>query len=198
MTGFLRVGVSGHRLLADPGQVAVDVDAVLDRLVASAPRPGPDSGPDLRPGPDPRPDPGPDPAATGSTQLIAVSSLAEGADRIVAERVLARPGGRLEVFLPLEPDDYATDFADEQSRRRFDDLLVAADQVTVIPPDPSDASREAAYARAGTAVLERCDVLLALWDGEGSRGRGGTGEVVAEARAMGRRVEVVAVERAID
>ena len=197
MTGFLRVGVSGHRLLAEPGQVAADVDAVLDRLVASAAgvrrRPGPSTGRDAGP----RPGPGPGPAP-GSIQLIAVSSLAEGADRIVAERVLARPGGRLEVLLPLEPDDYATDFADEESRRTFDDLLVAADQVTVIPPDRSDASREGAYARAGTAVLEQCDVLLALWDGQGARGRGGTAEVVAEARAMGRRVEVVAVERAID
>ncbi|WP_395659926.1 hypothetical protein [Nocardioides sp.] len=160
----LRVGVSGHRQLADPAAVAAAVDRVLDRV------------------------------GTGR-DLVAVSSLAEGADRIVAARVLAR-GGRLEAVLPLPADDYATDFVDAGSRAEFADLLAAADLATVVPPDPADPSREAAYARAGTAVLEACDVLLALWDGAAARGRGGTAEVVAEAREAGRRVEVVPVERA--
>ena len=160
----MRVGVSGHRHLADPTAVAVAVDQALDRVGRG---PG----------------------------LVAVSSLAEGADRIVAARVLARDG-RLEAVLPLPADDYATDFADAASREEFADLLAVADRVTVVPPDPADASREAAYARAGTAVLAACDVLLALWDGAPARGRGGTAEVVAEARAAGRRVEVVTVERA--
>lgn len=164
----LRVGVSGHRRLADPAAVAVAVDRVLDRL-----HEGRDRGPDV----------------------VAVSSLAEGADRIVATRVLAR-GGRLEAVLPLPAEDYATDFADAGSRAEFAALLAVADPTTVVPADPADPSREAAYARAGTAVLEACDVLLALWDGAPARGRGGTAEVVAEARSTGRRVEVVTVERA--
>lgn len=167
VTSSLRVGVSGHRLLADPARVADDVDAALDRLAASRP----------------------------ARQLVAVSNLAEGADRIVARRVLARPGGHLEAILPLEADDYARDFADETSRQEFNDLLVAADQVTVIPVDPTDPGREGSYARAGHAVVAASDVLLALWDGGGARGRGGTAEVVADARAMGVPVEVVAVER---
>jgi hypothetical protein len=162
----LRVGVSGHRALADPHGVADEVDRALDRLTA-------------------------DPA----TELVVVSGLAEGADRIVAERVLARPGARLEAVLPLPPDDYETDFAGEESRREFRALLGAADRVTVVPPDPADPSREAAYARAGTATLAGCDVLLALWDGGPSRGRGGTAEVVAEGRAAGRPVQVIHVER---
>jgi len=158
------VGVSGHRLLADPAAVAVSVDQVLDRM---------GHGP----------------------HIVAVSSLAEGADRIVAARVLAR-GGRLEAVLPLPAADYAADFAAAESREEFDALLSSAYLATVVPPDPADPSREAAYARAGSAVLETCDVLLALWDGTPARGRGGTAEVVAEARAAGRRVEVIAVERA--
>ena len=161
----LWVGVSGHRLLADPAAVAAAVDRVLDRLCSGGPTP------------------------------VAVSSLAEGADRIVASRVLAR-GGRLEAVLPLPADDYATDFRDPGSRAEFAALLAAADPVTVVPADATDPSREASYARAGSAVLDRCDVLLALWDGAPARGRGGTAEVVAAARAAGRRVEVVTVERA--
>lgn len=160
----MRVGVSGHRLLADPSAVAAAVDQALDRVGAGH-------------------------------DLVAVSSLAEGADRIVAARVLAR-GGRLEVVLPLPADDYATDFADAGSRDEFAALVAVADRVSVVPPDPADPSREAAYARAGSAVLDACDVLLALWDGAPAHGRGGTAEVVAEARDAGRRVEVITVERA--
>ena len=162
----LRVGVSGHRALADPEGVADRVDRALDRLVAGT-----------------------------SSALVVVSGLAEGADRIVARCVLARPGGRLEAVLPLPADDYETDFADERSRREFRELLGLADRVTVVPPDPADPAREAAYARAGAATVAGCDVLLALWDGRPAQGRGGTAEVVALGRAAGRRVEVVHVHR---
>lgn len=162
----LRVGVTGHRALADPATVA---DAV-DRVLAGLRVPG--------------------------TAVVAVSSLAEGADRIVARCVLAGADGRLEVVLPLAVDDYATDFADPTSRTEYDGLVAAASDVTVVPADPADPSREAAYERAGRAVLDRCDVLLALWDGRPSRGRGGTAEIVEQARTRGLRVEVVAVERA--
>lgn len=163
----LRVGVTGHRELADPAQVAAAVDAVLDRLVGG----------------------------TDQT-LVAVSSLAEGADRIVARRVLARPGGRLVALLPLDPVDYVADFADVASVQEFTELLGAADQTEVIRGLPTDDwSREAAYERAGRAVLDRCDVLLALWDGQPARGRGGTAELVADARIVDHPVEVVPVER---
>lgn len=161
----VRVGVTGHRALAEPALVASQVDEVLVRV------------------------------APQGAELVCVSSLAEGADRLVAERVLARPGGRLVVVLPLEPDDYTGDFGTVESRRRFHELCAAAGEVTVLPPDPADPSREAAYARAGTAVVRGCDVLIALWDGESSRGRGGTAEVVAEAGQLGVEVHVVPVER---
>lgn len=128
--------------------------------------------------------------------ITAVSSLAEGADRVVARAALARPGGRLEVPLPLEVADYAADFADDASVLEFNDLLAAADEVEVISPRPhDDASREAAYERAGIAVLERCDLLLALWDGQPGRGRGGTAELVAEAGRRGHPIRVITVER---
>ncbi|MEY2438480.1 MAG: hypothetical protein QOF97_3316, partial [Acidimicrobiaceae bacterium] len=55
--------------------------------------------------------------------------------------------------------------------------------------------REAAYERAGRAVVETSDVLVALWDGGASRGRGGTAEMVAYARERGVPVEVVPVRR---
>lgn len=129
--------------------------------------------------------------------LTAVSSLAEGADRLVARAVLDRPGGRLIALLPLPPEDYVRDFAEAGSVEEFNDLLAAADEVEVISPRlDDDPSREAAYERAGLAVLEHCDRLLALWDGAPARGRGGTADLVGSARSCGRPVEVVSVERA--
>lgn len=109
----------------------------------------------------------------------AVSGLAEGADRLVAAHLLERPGTRLVAVLPLPPDEYERDFADGGSRAVFRRLLARAAEVVVVPPQPT---REAAYEAAGLAVLERSDILLAVWDGDEARGRGGTGAIVAEAR----------------
>ena len=119
------------------------------------------------------------------------SSLAEGADRIVVERVLRRPGGRLVAILPLDAEDYADDFG--ESVAEFDDLLAAAADVEVVAPQ---STREEAYEAAGRAVVDGSDVLLALWDGEASRGQGGTAEIVEYARERGVTVEVVTVRRA--
>jgi len=166
--GQLWVGVTGHRNLARPNEVVAQVDAVLDRL-----------------------------AADGDRTLVVVSALAEGADRLVAHRVLARPGGRLVALLPLKPVDYVSDFADAASVQEFTELLAAADESEVIEGAPSDdRTREAAYERAGHAMLDRSEVLIALWDEEKGRGRGGTSDIVFEARLIGKSVEIVTVERA--
>lgn len=166
--GGLRIGVTGHRTIAAPARVREQVVRALDEL----------AGPDGR-----------------AVPLVAVSSLAEGADRLVARAVLARPGGRLVAILPMEPSVYAEDFIADGSQAEFEALATAADEVVIVPTDPGDAGREAAYERAGLAVLDRCDVLLALWDGGPGRGRGGTAELVDEARRRGRKVVVVEVAR---
>ena len=38
----------------------------------------------------------------------------------------------------------------------------------------------------GRYVLDRCDVLVAVWDGQPARGRGGTADIVAMARHCGK------------
>jgi hypothetical protein len=121
-----------------------------------------------------------------------VSSLAEGADRLVAQRAHDRLGWALDVVLPLDPVDYAADFADIESRTEFADLLVAADHVEEVPPEPT---RPLAYRAAGLRMLERCDAIIAIWDGEGARGAGGTAEIVGQARDLGYPVAWIRVER---
>jgi hypothetical protein len=119
---------------------------------------------------------------TAPGPLIVISALAEGADRLVAERVLARPGTRLIVPLPLRREEYLRDFESEASKQHFSALLERADEVTELPHQPS---RGARYHAAGIYVLDHSDVLIAVWDGKPGRGASGTAEIVAEARRRG-------------
>jgi hypothetical protein len=111
-----------------------------------------------------------------------MSALAEGADRLVARIVLQEGGATLSVILPLTRADYLEDFDSAASRHEFDALLSVSARVSVLPASPT---REAAYEAAGTHIVDGVDALIALWDGLPARGRGGTADVVARARARG-------------
>lgn len=52
-------------------------------------------------------------------------------------------------------------------------------------------SRDEAFLTGGFEIVNRCDVLLVVWDGQLARGKGGTADVVAYARAMGRPIVIV-------
>ncbi|HZU14905.1 MAG TPA: hypothetical protein VFB58_18865 [Chloroflexota bacterium] len=155
----LAIGVTGHRALPDDPFLAERVRDVINRIVELAPKSG-----------------------YTPVRLAVISPLAEGADRLVVREVLAHPGSSLEVPLPLPSDDYATDFSTPQSRAEFEDLLR---QASIVIQLPAAETRAEAYAGAGEYTVRQCDVLIALWDGEAARGRGGTAEVVAAARAQG-------------
>jgi hypothetical protein len=128
--------------------------------------------------------------------LAAVSSLAEGADRILAREILAREAAvgrdaRLEVILPLDKENYREDFGSAESREEFNHLLDGA-IVDVIGPTES---REHAYEAAGHAVVDRSDIVIVLWDGEPARGRGGTAEIRRYALRRNKRVFWIRVDR---
>jgi hypothetical protein len=114
---------------------------------------------------------------------VIISPLAEGADQIVARMCMEEYGIHLVAVLPVPRDDYVQDFKRESSRETFLRLSAAAWQTVQIPPQPS---RDQAYATAGRYVVDHCDVLIALWDGEPALGRGGTGEIVTYAREQNR------------
>jgi hypothetical protein len=110
------------------------------------------------------------------------SSLAEGADRLVAEAVLRRPDARLQAVLPLPKFDYITDFETPDSKEEFLRFLARTDQVVELPA-VAGAGRDEAYAAANERMLGGVDALVAVWDGKDAQGTGGTAEVVARARA---------------
>ncbi len=111
-----------------------------------------------------------------------LSALAEGADRLVVEKALERSDPRLVAVLPLPVDDYETDFCSTASKHRFQELLGKAGEVIELPVAES---REAAYDAAGRHVLDHCDVLVAVWDGQTGQGEAATSGNVITARERG-------------
>ena len=179
----LRVGVSGHRLPPKlPKQSEAPLHGLVDRILATmadAARRAEKSAH------------APDPSERTAAQLVIVSSLAEGADRIVAEAGLAA-GFALEVVLPFSRTEYARDFETPASQAAFQQLLDRASAVIELDGSPDERPR--AYEAAGLCMLSEIDVLIAIWDGERAAGAGGTAEIVD--RAVAERIFVVWIEPA--
>ena len=118
-----------------------------------------------------------------------LSGLAEGADRLGAFVALGL-GWHLDAVLAFHRARFQEDFCDAYSRGEFRALLLAASTVQE-PSRRWHVGREAedGYEAVANTMLQRCDVLVAIWDGEGSRGRGGTVDVIDAAR--GRGIEVI-------
>ena len=118
------------------------------------------------------------PYAQAGDRLVGVSCLADGADQIFA-RVVLSLGGRLEAVV--------LDSAIPQPRSRADLEAFQAllRQSTVVQRISCRAVDGAMHLRAGLAMLERVDLLVAVWDGLPGRGPGGTADMVAHARRTG-------------
>jgi hypothetical protein len=151
---MVAIGVTGHRILTELDKLNAGVDKVLRRIALVFP----------------------------GEPLTVISPLAEGADRLVAQRILLLPKSRLIVPLPLPQADYMADFPAIESREEFCQLLRRADEVIALP---RTSTRREAYRAAGMYVLEHSDVLIAIWDGRCAQGQGGTGGIVARARTRG-------------
>jgi hypothetical protein len=183
----IRIGVTGHRKLDHPAQVQSAVQAALESEIDNLyPEKSRHHLERVRR------------AGTTPVSFRVLSPLAEGADRVVARAVLAQPLARLDVVLPLVIEDYLDDFATDQSRQEFRELLAHARKPVSlrtrriqddrsIPREQADLRREA-YANVGQYVVDHCDVLIAVWDGEPSRGHGGTAEIVKYAQEQNRPI----------
>lgn len=115
-----------------------------------------------------------------------VSGLAEGADQLA---IASRPDGWvLHAILPFPRARYLEDFAPARAtggvdrRSAFEAALAQARSIVELP-DSDDAVR--GYERAGEALLQESDLLVAVWDGQAAAGRGGTEVVVTRALSLG-------------
>lgn len=153
-----RIGVTGHRDLSDENLMRTRVKEALNdlgKLFKNTPG-----------------------------KYVLVSPLAEGADRLLVNEVLAWDicESEIHVVLPLPQDDYITDFKTESSKEEFLSLLGVAKTVKTLE---SSGSRTEAYENVGKYIVDSSDLLISIWDGKEARGQGGTGEIVKYARGKG-------------
>jgi hypothetical protein len=124
--------------------------------------------------------------------LTVFSPLAVGADRLVARKLLERKGSRLIAVLPMPEADYLDDFgptdlhrddyAGAEARQEFRHWLSHRAIETIVMP--ASATRNESYEKAGFYIADYSDVIIAVWDGLPSQGRGGTADIVARAKKL--------------
>lgn len=160
----MRLGFTGHR----PNRLVIGTDAVdrlvgsvIDDIVAAVHR------------------------RDAYEAIVAISSLAEGADRLFADAALAR-GLTLAALLPFDRWSYEQTFGDATTTAHYRDLLTRAMVVTELPGSLADTT--AAYEAVGHAMTDGANMLVAVWDGKPAAGRGGTTEIIDYALAKGRPV----------
>jgi len=124
------------------------------------------------------------PGETPLPSLRFLSPLARGADRLAAREALAL-GYTLHVPMPFPQAEYEKDFDAPEDLAEFRALLAQAneDQVTLDGDHGPEMNR--AYEAVGRYVVRHCDLLIAIWDGAPSAGRGGTADIVHYAAGAG-------------
>lgn len=125
---------------------------------------------------------GPDGAAP-VPRLLAVSPLAEGSDRLLAE-VSLEQGFALSCPLPFLRSEYENDFVSDDSKREFRDLLDRAGPA-VLELDGAREQQNLSYEAVGRYVVRNCDIVVAIWNGQPGKGSGGTSDIVLFAISHG-------------
>jgi hypothetical protein len=168
-SGILRVGISGHRHLGPDPRTAWYVHAECVRLLEH-----------LR-----------HLAHYRGASLEAVSALAIGADTLFAQAALGL-GLPLLALLPFE--EYVHDFPEGPERDLFLQLRSLCREETSLP---NRKRSNTAYLAVGKKTVEMVDYLVAVWDGQPARGKGGTADVVAYAERKGKPVLRIDPARAL-
>jgi len=119
-------------------------------------------------------------------EWIALSSVAEGGDQLFVEQVRGI-GLSWHAILPLPRAEFAKDFSTEEWKT-VEELLPKAEEVRIIT---ENGAREDAYLDCGMETVNGADVLLAVWDGQSARGKGGTADVVDYAMSIGKPVVII-------
>jgi hypothetical protein len=119
-------------------------------------------------------------------EWIGLSSVAIGSDQIFVEQVQGL-GMSWHAILPLPRAEFQKDF-DAREWADVELILTRAEHARVIS---ENGAREEAYLDCGMETVNGADVLLALWDGQVARGKGGTADVVDYARSLGKPVVII-------
>jgi len=144
----------------------------------------------------------PGPGGMPLPRITLITPIALGADRLAAREALAQ-GCEIFVPMPFPQKEYEEDFTGikdqspdtepisaEQDLAEFRQLIshtsgqLELDGARSSGPGDDHSSGQA-YEAVGRFVVRHCDLLIAVWDGKPSNGRGGTAEIVHYAATMG-------------
>ena len=120
-------------------------------------------------------------------EWVVLSSVAEGGDQLFVRQALQR-GMSWHAILPLPHTEFARDFTPEQWKE-VQALLLKAEHLQISNDD--EGLRDDAYLDCGMETVNGSDLLLAVWDGEAARGRGGTAEVIEYARSVSKPILII-------
>lgn len=110
------------------------------------------------------------------------TSLAVGADQLFTE-VLKKIKLPYVAIIPC--NKYAETFQNQMHTEKYYVLLQSAsDIITLEYETPS----EKAFFEAGKLVVNLSDIVIAIWNGKPAQGLGGTGDIVAYALSLGKRI----------
>jgi hypothetical protein len=167
MSGTFTVGATGHRELHVGGtsQLRRRVDAFLADVARHLP----------------------------DTELRIMTGMADGADLLVARAAL-QAGWKIDAVLPLPLERHLEDF-DAHAAAELRAVLAAPAVTCTVLPAPSGSSvaakhgagRAVFYANLTQALIERTQLLLAVWDGKASSRPGGTADTVRRYLEVGSR-----------
>ena len=119
-------------------------------------------------------------------EWVALSSVATGGDQLFVAQARAL-GLSWHAILPLPRAEFTKDFSPEEWQT-VERTLSQAEHVRVIA---ENGTREDAYLDCGMETVTGCDVLLAVWDGDPARGKGGTADVVEYARSLSKPIIII-------
>ena len=115
--------------------------------------------------------------------VYGVSSVAAGGDLLFAETCLELDLP-VRVLLPFPKEQFRNDF-DDATWERAERVLASALFVEVTGASEESDER---YYECGIETVQQSELLIALWDGEPSRGMGGTADIVHFAKERGQPV----------
>ncbi len=126
-------------------------------------------------------------AISGHRHFSEKEQLRIAIQKVLGEIIQTNPEKGMWLYSPLAEgqEEYFKDFSTEEGKQEFHTLLGRANKVVELP---AMQDHKLAYQQLGAYLVKECDVLVALWDGEGGKDSGGTGEVVEKARASGRKI----------
>jgi hypothetical protein len=111
----------------------------------------------------------------------AFSSLAVGADQLFATLILSK---QIPLVAIIPSYNYQKTFQDNHLKTYYSLLKQASDIIQLEFNEPG----ETAYYEAGKVIVEKSDIMFAVWNNKPAKGLGGTADIVAYAKLQDKRV----------